>query len=383
MRDVVNQFIWSGFQYYLRQPTDCYILLSPAKCYKSLGLLNYKYGGGYLFNREHFHAGAASIMCTLWFNETENHNKIEVSAYNINKDNKIEFIKDVEIKKVFKTLNALYDSKKRKGDIPTSVWCEYSGIETSGRKTDSTPVFNEDIIAYLRSDGFTIAPLATHLTRQMTYNARGMYLRKDNVLNKLPLLVSKLYPMKNWYDKEVLMTSSDGGTEFENDKEFLKQCFIYACLTNANKCFSFDGSDGNYYRNELCLDNGTFARDLINKYRENEELSNVEEKLIEQYEKILNEIKKVQDNKYMYEEYNPKYSYGVAQIQKTINIKEEDKDEAGNIIYERNSKGEMTPKMVDKYGKNLSNLITPLQTALDEYYLKFIKPKMIMYQLVK
>lgn len=60
------------------------------------------------------------------------------------------------------------------------------------------------------------------------------------------------------------------------------------------------------------------------------------------------------------------------------------KDENGNIIYKKsNSKGEVKPETVKKYGKNISNLINPLQKALDKYYMDFIAPKMFKYELVK
>ena len=80
--------------------------------------------------------------------------------------------------------------------------------------------------------------------------------------SKLPLWVAKLFPQDNWYDKDVYFTTSDGCDAYTHDSDFLKSCLIYTCLSNQNKCLSFDGSDGRYYRNELCFDttNGdTFA----------------------------------------------------------------------------------------------------------------------------
>ena len=43
------------------------------------------------------------------------------------------------------------------------------------------------------------------------------------------MFVAKSYPMKDWYDREVLMTSSDGGEKYIKDREFLKRCLIYTC----------------------------------------------------------------------------------------------------------------------------------------------------------
>src|SRR5699024_5672263 len=38
LRDLTNLFIWSAFKYYLRQPTDSYVVFSPSKYFKSQGL---------------------------------------------------------------------------------------------------------------------------------------------------------------------------------------------------------------------------------------------------------------------------------------------------------------------------------------------------------
>src|SRR5699024_11847033 len=37
LRDLTNLFIWSAFKYYLRQPTDSYVVFSPSKYFKSQG----------------------------------------------------------------------------------------------------------------------------------------------------------------------------------------------------------------------------------------------------------------------------------------------------------------------------------------------------------
>gem|GEM_PF-6577872 len=72
------------------------------------------------------------------------------------------------------------------------------------------------------------------------------------LLKKLPLFCAKLYPQK-CYEKDVYFTTSDGGLGYTKDAEFLKSCFIFTCLSQRNKCISFTGGDGRFYRNELCL----------------------------------------------------------------------------------------------------------------------------------
>ena len=50
-REISNLFIWSGFHYYLKQETDAYILFSPVKYWKNIGLTNKVFGGGFLFKK--------------------------------------------------------------------------------------------------------------------------------------------------------------------------------------------------------------------------------------------------------------------------------------------------------------------------------------------
>jgi len=61
--DLGNAFIWSAFKYYLRQPTDSYIVYSPVKYWKVNHLINKKFLDGLAFNRKHFHTNInACIM---------------------------------------------------------------------------------------------------------------------------------------------------------------------------------------------------------------------------------------------------------------------------------------------------------------------------------
>lgn len=55
LNELSNAFIWSAFKYYLRQPTDSYIVFSPIKYWKSQHLINKKFINGFGFNRKHFH----------------------------------------------------------------------------------------------------------------------------------------------------------------------------------------------------------------------------------------------------------------------------------------------------------------------------------------
>ena len=63
-RDLTNLFIWSAFRYYLRQPSDSYVVYSPSKYFKSQGLIDRKFLDGFMFNRKRFHATKdAGVSC--------------------------------------------------------------------------------------------------------------------------------------------------------------------------------------------------------------------------------------------------------------------------------------------------------------------------------
>ena len=70
--DLGNAFIWSAFKYYLRQPTDSYIVYSPVKYWKVQNLANKKFINGFAYNRRFFYTNIdACIMVALWANEDD------------------------------------------------------------------------------------------------------------------------------------------------------------------------------------------------------------------------------------------------------------------------------------------------------------------------
>ena len=301
-RDLSNQFIWSRFKYYLRQETDSYILFSPIKYWKSLGLTCKKFNSGYLFNRAHFHASASALACILWENEDDNNEKIIVDAYDIN-NNELMFCKSITLQKSHNTFLPFFDKRKDSKDISTEVYCERNGEQTSGRRCDGTSYYNDNIIAYLQAQGYSIDAKHVCLTRETTYNIRGFYLRKDTYLRACPLFVAKLYGQDEWYERDVLFNTSDGGDAYTHDNDFLKSCLIYTCLSNQNKCLSFTGSDNRYYRNELCFDT-TNGYTVASSDLSGMSLDVDEENLLSLWNKILSEAKKTQN-------YNSELTYGV------------------------------------------------------------------------
>ena len=359
-RDLSNQFIWSGYQYYLRQSTDSYILFSPVKYWKSLGLSPKRFIQGFLFNRHWFHATPSSIACIEWSNQDTNTEKLNLKAYDL-EDNELKLVKTINTKEVHQSFQPLFDKRKFATDIDTNVHCERNGEEAFNRKVSGQAIYNSNALAYVQTQGFGIDPKHVCLTRQMTYGARGYYLRKDKYLKLLPLFVAKEFPQDKWYERDVYFNSSDGGTAYTHDTAFLQHCLLYTCLSNQNKCLSFTGSDGRYYRNELCFDttNGsTQASSDLNT----DKFTAQEKKLCLLWTDLMSEAKKTPN-------YNPKLTYGVYQITKELDT------------FHFEGSGYRKKKVYDD--PLLHGYLTSLRNQLKDYYLAVIKPDMFKYELIK
>ncbi len=362
--DLANLFIWSGWQYYLRKKYDSYVLFSPVKYFKWCNLSNKKFIDGFLCNRQHFHATPSAVSCILWQNEDDNYTEIQLNCFDII-DNKIDDLKvNCIIKKCYSLFSqSLYDKRSFDTDSEDGICCDFSGEErrdTTGIRVKK--IYNENIIGYIRASSFNCTPLSRHLLRCAEYDGNGFFLRSDNFLEKLPLWVAKYIPLDNWYEKDVYATTADGGNAYTKDSDFLKCCFIYTCLSNQNKCLSFEGSNNRFYRNELCFDTNTLASNTLKQMQ----LTSDDEELIALWTTILKEAK---DTK----EYNPKCTYGVYQITKELNTKYIQTDVTTN---NKNS----------KYSYNYPELNGSLQTLrckLKDYYKKHITEKMFQYELLK
>ena len=185
----------------------------------------------------------------------------------------------------------------------------------------------------------------------------GFYLRSDNFIEKLPLFAAKLYPQKNWYERDVYFTTADGGDRYLADKNFLKTCFIFACLSQRNHCRSFIGSDKRFYKNELCFDKGTLASTKLKVYK----LTNDEQDLLNTFADMLAKAKKTKA-------YNAKYTYGTYQIDDELNTRHKNDDGNDEWIYDY---------------PELNTAINSLKTKLAKYYETIIQPKLFEYELLK
>ena len=361
-RDISNQFIWSGWKYYLTKPDDYFVLFSPIKYWKSLGLGEKKFIDGFLFNREYFHAGPSAISCILWQNINDSREKLTFKTFDIDtkrtleqEDDEMVGLQDIEIKKTKRTLEPFFDRRKFADDMETSVYCEGSGVEITGRKTDGKSLYNKNILAYIVPMSFTPDPKHILLTRQIWFGSRGFYLRLDNFVDKLPLFAAKLYPQKNWYERDVYFTTADGGERYLKDKNFLKTCFIFACLSQRNHCRSFDGSDKRFYKNELCFDKGTLAGSKLKDYK----LTKEEQDLLDAFNDVLAKARHTKG-------YNKKYTYGAYQIDEELNTRY--KNENDEWIYDY---------------PELNTAINSLKTKLAKYYENIIQPKLFEHELLK
>lgn len=362
--DFTNAFIWSGFKYYLRQNTDSYIVFSPMKYWKLHHLINKKSVDGFIFNRKHFHASPSAIGCVFFENIDAVEQEMNLTIYDIDNTDKLSKLGIFTLKKTNSLPSALYDKRSFSNDIESNVVCGFDGTEDSTKRISLKPIYNDNIMAYLIATGATFENprLTLNMMRVPIYNGHGFYLRTDNYMEKLPLFVAGKFPIEdNWYWNGMIYKSTDKGDLFKTDKKFLKSCLLFSGLSYYNKCLSFNGSDGRYYRNELCFDttNGdTVASADLAKMT----LDADEKALMKLWDDILAEAKKTAN-------YDSKLTYGVYQIAKELNTSH--KIGTGR-----------SQRTVYDY-PTLNGYLETLRTNLKAYYKSHITDKMFQYELLK
>ena len=352
--DISNLFIWSAFNFYLKDKTDSYIVFSPIKHWKSVGITTkFSIKDGFLFNRKHFHATPSAISCLLFSNEPSSATSKCLKCYDI-VDDKLLVDTSIVVRVCNTPMSNLYDTRKFDTDEKTTIYCERSGQLTT-RERRINPLNNNNIVGYLRANGFGFDANSLNLTRVGLYNANGFYLRSDNYLTKLPLFCAKMFPQDKWYEKDVYFTTADGGDRYTRDNDFLKFCLIYTCLSRYNKCLSFNGSDGRFYRNELCFHKDAIANVDLKKFK----LDADEKELLEVWGRVLDKAEKT--GKMV-----DSFTYGPYQIEQEINtfVKMED----GKNVYDY---------------PELNSELNTLKVLLKKYYTTHICEKMFEYELVK
>ena len=371
LNDLGNAFIWSGFKYYLRQATDSYIVYSPVKYWKAQHLIKKKFLEGFAYNRKHFHTNIeACIMVALWSNEvddiTEN---ISLKAYDII-DGRLEFIKNLNVSKIHSIYSKLYyDKRVLPTDVKTTVLIGLDGLEKTSGKLRNTPYISNDIIGYLvaNTSGFDNPDLNSSLLVGGRYDGNGFYLRKDNYLEKLPLYAASRYITHNreWTERARIMKSADGSDKYFADvangklSHYLLKVLVFTIFETHNHIRTFKGSDGHFYRNELCLDttNGdTVASLALKNYNSN----SLETEIFKLWNIILELAKKTKN-------YKHDLTYGVYQI--TV--------ELDTFVHD-----DETDKNVYDYPELHGHLQT-LKKLVRDYYNSEIVPTLFKYEFLK
>ena len=379
--DMANAFIWSCFKYFLRQDSDSYIVFSPIKYWKVQHLINKKFLDGYAFNRKHFHASMeACVTCCLWSNEDieeEHQTSIKLKAINLD-DNKNYMDEGfLEAKKISSFFSEYYyDKRVFPDDKKEGILIGLNGLEKEDGKRRNKPLYNKNIVGYLiaNTSGFDNPDLNSGLLIGGRYDGNGFYLRTDNFMEKLPMFAAARYYSycSDWKVRAFIMKSADKASIYKKAVKdgkldiFLFKTMFWTCLTHHSHIRSLYGSDRKIYINQLCFDGDTLAKEKMEYFiRKGYKLSEEEKTLQKKMNRILSMIKECKD------EYNPKFKYGLYQIDEEINIK-----------IQVGTKADGKPKMDFKYG-DLNNLIKEIKPLVKEYYINNLVETLFKYDFLK
>ncbi len=369
--DLGNAFIWSGFKYYLRQPTDSYIVYSPAKYWKAQHLIDRKFLGGFAFNRRHFHTNIdACIMVALWSNKDANIEKIQLQAFDIDEKNGVLICDgNLPVTRIYSNFSQkYYDKRLFQDDVDGTVTLGFDGKECVP-KNRIVPKLNDNILGYMTIDtsGFDNPDIHSSLITAALYNAHGFFLRKDNYLEKLPMFCASRYITYNraWTERARIMKSADGADRFNADvangklAQFLLKCLLFTCTEMQNHMRTFTGSDGRFYRNELCLD-GTNGETIALRDIKRLALDDKEKAILKQWETVLGWAKET-------ENYNPDLTYGVYQIFAELDTSHVD-ETTGDTVWDN---------------VELHTSLAGLKTLVKDYYNSEIVPVLFEYEFLK
>ena len=320
--DFANKFIWSGFEYFF----DYYVVYAPIKYWKNQNVVDKKFLEGSIANRADFHATEGGISIISWKNEDTVNEHITLQARVGNE------IKDVIINKLHQTPDTLFTYKKQ--DDGEDIWYEL---------TSGTPDFKHGYIGNQRN-----------IAHQKSGIGGFINVDDPNFKNILPLFVANCYTCKDFTEKEIIMKSGDKGTLYQEDKEFLEDCFLWCCLTDRNKCIS-----DRTRQNEMALEQNSKADQIVDRTKDHRM------KLICEWRNVITQAKSC-------EEYNPNYKYGLAQIISDIDIN------IDTAMTDKNGKF-----LQKKKNQNLDDAIISLKTELKKFYSDYLEPKLFEYELLK
>lgn len=371
VNDLGNVFIWTAFKYYLRQPTDSYVVYSPVKYWKAQHLINKRFIAGYAFNRRWFHTNIdACIMCALWSNEDSKIDEFELSGFDIVDGKLLQHPAPIPVHRIHsKFSTAYFDKRTFPDDANGGILCDANGLERT-KKTSirCTPVVNSNCIGYMvvYTSGFDNPDLHSYLLASGKYDGNGFYMRRDNYLEKLPMFCASRYITYNreWTERARIMKSGDGADRFNADvasgklDQWLRKCLLFTCVEMQNHMRTFTGSDGRFYRNELCMDT-TNGPTVASEDLKNLVCGPAEQRILDQWKTLMDAVKQA-------DEYDPRLTYGVYQIFAEIDTSY--KDDEGNTVLNN---------------IEVHSALQTLKTLVKEYYNTEIVPTLFEYEFLK
>ncbi len=371
--DMGNAFIWSAFKYYLRQSTDSYVVFSPVKYWKAQHLIKKQFIRGFAFNRRHFHTNIdACIMCALWTNVDDEHSdKLHLTAVDIQDNTCVVYTEKLLVCRIHSSYSIkYYDKRTFENDSSDGILLAHDGQEVvRDIKRRINPVHSDNILGYMVVDtsGFDNPDLHACLLVAGIFNGNGFFLRKDNYLQKLPMFCASRYITYNrsWTERARIMKSADGAERFARDvsegklDQFLLRCLLFTCLEMQNHMRTFKGSDGRFYRNELCLD-GTNGETIALRDIKALQMNERETALIAQWNTVLSHAKGCDG-------YKPTSTYGVYQIFAELDTSRKD-ETTGATVWDNPA---------------LHSALTGLKTLLKDYYNTEIVPLLFAYEFLK
>lgn len=370
LNDLGNVFIWSAFEYYLRQPTDSYVAYSPVKYWKVQHLIDKRLLGGFCCNRRHFHTNIdACIMVALWSNEDADLDAFELPGYDIDDDGALQLAGDLRIARVHSMYSRMYyDKRSFADDTEDGVLLKHDGLLVEGQKQRIKPLFNKNMLGYMVADGpgFDNPDLHSCLLSAGIYNGNGFYMRRDNYLEKLPMFCASRYINYNreWTERARIMKSGDGADRFNADAasgkldQWLRKCLLFTCVEMQNHMRTFTGSDGRFYRNELCMET-TNGPTVASEDLKNLVCGPAEQRILDQWKTLVDAVKQA-------DEYDPRLTYGVYQIFAEIDTSY--KDDEGNTVWNN---------------VEVHSALQTLKTLVKEYYNTEIVPTLFEYEFLK
>lgn len=370
LNDLGNVFIWSAFEYYLRQPTDSYVAYSPVKYWKVQHLIDKRLLGGFCCNRRHFHTNIdACIMVALWSNEDADLDAFELPGYDIDDDGALQLAGDLRIARVHSMYSRMYyDKRSFADDTEDGVLLKHDGLLVEGQKQRIKPLFNKNMLGYMVADGpgFDNPDLHSCLLSAGIYNGNGFYMRRDNYLEKLPMFCASRYINYNreWTERARIMKSGDGADRFNADvasgklDQWLRKCLLFTCVEMQNHMRTFTGSDGRFYRNELCMDT-TNGPTVASEDLKNLVCGPAEQRIINQWKTLMDAVKQT-------DEYDQRLTYGVYQIFAEIDTSY--KDDEGKTVWNN---------------VEVHSALQTLKALVKEYYNAEIVPTLFEYEFLK